>query len=271
MSSRPRVPQPFASFIFAFLVQCRVITAVIMRELHTRYGRENIGYLWLIGEPMLLASVIGTLHGAETHTPFGGDMKPVPLAVLGYVTFILFRGITTRAEGGVEANAPLLYHRQVTVLDITLARALLEFFGSVATLIIIMSLLVVVGLADLPARPLIVFAAWGLMFFYALGHSLIIGAATYENRTLGRLVHPYSYFMVGLSAAFFQVKWIPHPYREWLGYIPLTSIFELVRYGWFESANLDYYYGSYLIFSTAFLIWSGLILISRLRSKIHLS
>ena len=44
-----------------------------MREMHTRYGKENIGPLWLIIEPILLASMIGLLHarGGRLHT---GDM-----------------------------------------------------------------------------------------------------------------------------------------------------------------------------------------------------
>ena len=46
--SRP----PSASFASALATQFRVIGALILRELHTRYGRENIGYLWMIGEPM---------------------------------------------------------------------------------------------------------------------------------------------------------------------------------------------------------------------------
>ena len=42
-------------------IQARVIGALMMRELHTRYGRENIGYLWLILEPMFLATAVGLL------------------------------------------------------------------------------------------------------------------------------------------------------------------------------------------------------------------
>src|SRR5580692_536067 len=36
-------------------IQVRVLGALIVRELHTRFGRDNIGFLWFIVEPMLLA------------------------------------------------------------------------------------------------------------------------------------------------------------------------------------------------------------------------
>ena len=111
MSSRPiLLGEARTSFWQALQTQGRVIYALIMRELHTRYGRDNIGYLWMILEPMMLASAVALLHvGGSTH--YGTDIRPVPFAILGYGVFIIFRGIFTRAEGALESNQPLLYHR----------------------------------------------------------------------------------------------------------------------------------------------------------------
>jgi len=272
MSTSPIASAPRASsFLEAFRIQTRVIGALIMRELHTRYGRENVGYVWLFLEPMMLATVIGLMHYESGHTEYGGDIKPLPFAVLGYTVFILFRGIVNRSEGVIEANAPLLYHRSVTVLDMVFARAILEFFSVFATFAIIMTLIVSVGLAEPPARPLYLFLGWMLMWWYCIGHSLILTAWTYENRTVARLVHPYSYFMTGLSGAFYQVKWLPPVVREWAGWLPITSIFETARYGYFESANDDYAHYGYLCGVCLVSTWVGLILVRRMRDRIHLS
>jgi capsular polysaccharide transport system permease protein len=271
MSSRPLPgPAPRGSFWAALAVQARVIGAIMMRELHTRYGRENIGYLWMIGEPMMLATVIGMLHINAGHVAYLGDISPLPFSVLGYTSFILFRGIVNRSAGSLEVNAPLLYHRQVTALDLTIARALLEFAGVFLTFVVLMALLVGAGLAQPPVRPLVVFAGWGLIFWYSLAHSILITAVTYENRTVDRLIHPYSYFMVGLSASFFQIGWMPPAIREILSWIPLTSIFELLRYGWFRGTNLDYYYGGYVLAACTVLTWIGLVMLRRVHEHIHL-
>ena len=271
MSTRPITYSPTGgAFWRGLAVQSRVVGALMLRELHTRYGRENVGYLWMIGEPMLLATVIGLLHLGSGHTAYGGDMKPLPFSVLGYTVFILFRGIVNRAEGGVESNAPLLYHRMVTVFDITVARALLEFAGVFLTFSVLMTLIICLGMAQAPVRPLYLLAAWGFMFWYAIGHSLLITAISYENRTIGRLVHPYSYFMVGLSGSFFQIAWIPHPFRDWIQWIPITSIFELARYGMFRSADLTYFHGLYLAGACLILTWTGMICVSLMRERIHL-
>jgi capsular polysaccharide transport system permease protein len=261
---------PRGTFLQGLAVQMRVIAALILREMHTRYGRENIGYLWLIAEPLMLASIIGSLHSGH-HTEYGSDVKPVAFAVLGYTIFIMFRGIVNRSEGGLESNAPLLYHRMVTIFDIVVARALLEASGiflALATLTVILSFL---GFGNLPERPLYLLAAIGLMLWYALAHSLIITAITHENRTIGRLVHPYSYFMIPLSGAFFQVEWVPHPYREYLTWLPLPHIFELARYGQFRSTTLDYFSAQYIVGACLILTWIGLISLRLVRSKVHLS
>ncbi len=63
MSTLPIVAQtPRASFLRSLQAQGRVVGALIMRELHTRYGRENIGYLWMILEPMMFAAAVAVLH-----------------------------------------------------------------------------------------------------------------------------------------------------------------------------------------------------------------
>ena len=52
-------------------IQRRVISALMMRELITRFGRENIGFLWIMAEPLLFAVLVGVIwqfmKGPEEH------------------------------------------------------------------------------------------------------------------------------------------------------------------------------------------------------------
>ena len=52
-------------------IQQRVIVALLVRELITRFGRENIGFLWMMAEPLLFAGLVGILYhyivGASEH------------------------------------------------------------------------------------------------------------------------------------------------------------------------------------------------------------
>jgi capsular polysaccharide transport system permease protein len=255
------------NFFSALAVQARVVAALMMRELHTRYGRENIGYLWLLGEPLMLGTIIAVMHsGQAVH----GDIHPVALSITGYTIFIMFRGIVNRSEGAIEGNAPLLYHKMVTVLDITVARALLEAAGTFLSFTVLFGLCLVLGYAEMPPRPLALFAGIGLVFWISLGVSMIITGGTHDNRLLGRLVHPFTYFMIPLSGAFYRVQWVPHPYREYLLWLPLPHMFELIRYGAFESATLDYVDFGFMIACCAVLTLFGLLAVRAVRRRIHL-
>lgn len=264
-------PRRGSSFLDALSTQMRVVGALLMRELHTRYGRDNIGYLWLIGEPLMLASVMGLMHQSGHEGAAGSDIKPLPFTILGYTTYITFRGIVNRSDSALEANAPLLYHRMVTIFDIVVSRGLLEIAGTFLAYTVLMVLLSALGLMAPPVRPLYYFAAMALMFWYSIGHAMIIASISFHNRLMERLVHPYSYFMIPLSASFFQLAWIPQPYRNWLLYVPLAHILELARYGQFRSANLKYCDPWYVVACCLALTWAGLVTMRIYRTKVHLS
>lgn len=251
----------------AFRIQCRVIGALIMRELHTRYGRENIGYLWLVLEPLLLATIIGLIHSRGTNLHVG-DIKPVPLSVLGYCNFMTFRSIFNRGEGAIEQNLPLMYHKTVRILDILISRALLEIAGTWVAFAILMGIAVIVGFANPPERPIYVIFGMVSVAWFAFAGSMIVAGLSYGRKAIGRLVHPFTYLMMPLSGAFFTLQGLPGPLRDAFEWIPLAHIFEILRYGWFRAAVDDYFSISYLLAWLMGMTLLGLLLISLVRKRI---
>jgi capsular polysaccharide transport system permease protein len=249
-------------------VQGNVIGALLMRELHTRYGRENIGYLWVFLEPLSLASAVALLHAGHG-LPHGG-IHPVPFAILGYTMFLMFRGMVTRADGALESNMPLLYHRRVTIFDMMLARGLLEAVGSIMSFVVLMGLMGILGLTESPSRPYELLLGIWLLFWLSFSLSLLICAWTHDNRLVARFVHPITYILMPLSGAFYQVSWVPEPYKSWLGWFPLTGIFELLRYGQFHMAKDTYVYVPYIAGCCLLLSYAGLVSIKVTRRHIHL-
>ena len=74
------------------------------------------------GSATILASIITLVHLSQpAHT--ANDDSVAAYAIIGYTTFITFRNTFNRADGAIEANQPLLYHRMVTVFDIIVAGA----------------------------------------------------------------------------------------------------------------------------------------------------
>jgi capsular polysaccharide transport system permease protein len=113
-------------------------------------------------------------------------------------------------------------------------------------------------------------AAILFMLWFSLGLSMLIAASTYDNKLITKFIHPATYLIMPASGAFFQLQWLPEPYRTWLSWLPLTQIFELARYGQFDSAELTYVSFPYLIGANLALLFAGLLALRVVRRHVHL-
>jgi capsular polysaccharide transport system permease protein len=42
-----------SSFWRGLVIQWRVVGALIIREIYTRFGRESLGFAWIVAEPLV--------------------------------------------------------------------------------------------------------------------------------------------------------------------------------------------------------------------------
>ncbi|QUD90661.1 ABC transporter permease [Phenylobacterium montanum] len=239
-----------------------------MRELHTRFGRDNIGYLWVFAEPMLLAVAVAIIHAYRKSSD--SSISMVAVALCGYLTFILFRAIVLRAEGTLESNRPLLYHRMVTLLDMLLARAVLELASTIFAFFLLMGGAIVLGFASLPARPLWLLTGLLMMTWLAFGLSMIVCVASHVSRAFPRLLHAGMYLSLPISGAFFLMRWVPSSFRSAVEWVPLVQIEELVRYGQFADLDDRFVHLPFLVALCMGLTFVGLLALRAIRPHIHL-
>ncbi|WP_376099451.1 ABC transporter permease [Roseomonas sp. CCTCC AB2023176] len=212
-------------------VRTRVIHALILREMQTRFGRHNLGFAWLFFEPLFLGVMVGLMHSVTDKGVIGG-VDPFYFSVMGYVPFFMFRTIVGRSAAALHANLTLLFHRQVTPLDIVLARNILE---GVAVLGVVLLIIAVASWVteSLPHDPSLVVVALLMSFLLANGLSMCVAGLTARWEGLERLVHPITYLMLPISGAFFAVAQMPPEWRELLVWSPLVHPHEAIREGIF--------------------------------------
>ena len=230
--------------IEGMFTQARVVGALIMREIQTRFGRHNMGFLWMFFEPLFLGSMVGLMHmGHGQRLP--GGVNPFMFSLVGYVPFFMFRSIVNRAGSALQANLTLLFHRQVTAVDVILARNLLE--AAAVTGVIVIILAVAGWFFDTwPERPAQIFFALILMFLLSHGCAMLLAAGVARWEGLDRLVHPITYLMMPLSGAFYCVYWFPSTMRPYILLVPLVHIHEAIREGMFGTIFPSYYDFSYV-------------------------
>ncbi len=110
-------PQSSNGFMKSLDLQVRVIGALLMREIMTRYGRDNLGFLWLLLDPIIF-TVGAVLLFNTFHSSVGLKTQVTPFIFFGYSGLILWRTCPTRGIKAIEPNRVLMYHRQVKVQDI---------------------------------------------------------------------------------------------------------------------------------------------------------
>lgn len=255
-------------FSRALRLRFTVVWALMMREVHTRYGRENIGFLWLIGEPLLFCLGV-ILMWSAVKPPYEHGVPVVTFVMTGYVPLTLWRHSVFRAVRCFSANINLLYHRQVGIFDFLASRVVLEIYGALIAFAVIAFIFYVFGQYELPRDYAKFYLGWLLMILFSAGLAIILACLSEMVEWVERLVAPSTYLMVPLSGAFFMADWLPENFRNVVMYIPSVHAFELIRAGQFGPSVRVHYDIAYSVFISLALIAIGLILTRVVRRYIE--
>jgi len=238
----------------------RVIGALFLREMLTRYGRNNIGFLWLFLEPMMFTGVI-TAFWSATRTIHGSSIPIVAFALTGYSSLLMWRNMPGRCAGALKSNKTLLFHRQVTVLDVYFARILLEFMAASTSFVILGIIYTAMGWLEPPEDALQVVGGWMLLGWFGAGLALTVAGLSEKYEIVGKLWPPMSYLLMPLSGVAFIVDALPPKLREIALYLPMLNALEYLREGWFGSLMNAHYDLGYVATVNAVLTFAGLSLV----------
>jgi len=252
------------SLISGWRIQRRVVGALMIRELITRFGRENIGFLWIMVEPLLFAVLVGYvwrfMKGPEEH-----GISIVAFVVSGYIPLVMFRSGVFRAVKVFTVNGSLMYHRQVTVLDLVLVRIIIEVIGHLMAFAFIGTVLVAVGEFPIPHDLAYFFLGFILYALFTLAVCLILAPLSELSDVLEKFMPVTVYLMIPFSGTFSMNSWLAPSVREIMLYSPPVSAMELMRYGIFGNRVVPYYDILYSIEVIVVCMFIGLVLCRRVR------
>jgi capsular polysaccharide transport system permease protein len=249
-----------SSLARAFAIQRRVIWALMMREVITRFGRENLGVLWLVGEPMIFTLGVTALWSAGG-MHHGSALPITAFAVTGYSSVLMWRNTVTRCASGIQQNLNLLYHRHVRVIDVFITRILIEMGGATASFLVLLAIFIGIEWIDLPVDATLVLVGWLMLAWFGAALSLTMGAATAYSDLIERLWHPASYLLFPLSGAAFMVDWLPPAGQEAVLLLPMVHGVEVLREGYFGNTVRTHYDLAYMASVNLVLTVVGLLLV----------
>lgn len=225
-------------------IQKRVIGALMLRELTTRFGRENIGFLWIMVEPLLFAVLVGLIwRASKGPTEYGVDI--VAFVVTGYIPLVLFRTTVTRAVGSFIANGSLMYHKQIKILDIIIVRFLVELIGHMMAYLFVGLALSAIGWFPMPYDFGFLILGWIYYSLFVFSIAIVIAPLSELNEALEKFIPVTTYIMIPFSGVFFIVNALSPRAAEVALYSPPVHAMEMMRYGVFGpamNAHFDYIY-----------------------------
>ena len=241
----------------ALRTQFRVVGALLIREIYTRYGREGLGFAWIVAEPLVFTIPVlfvwRAARGSHEH-----GIAVFPFLWSGYLAILLFRHIGGRILMFVRVNAGLLYHRQVTILDVFLGRALLEIGSNLAALIASFALFYALGFLDVPRDLPMFYLGYSYMIWWCVAAGLIIGGLSERSDWVEKIWMPYSYLYLFFSGFFYLADWLPPALRNVALYQPYLQAYEMIRAGIFGTTVKTYGDPVYTTFVLAILTLFGL-------------
>ena len=248
-----------ALYADALLTQCRVIGALMLRDMRTRFGRLFFGYVISILWPLSHLLVLMIFYAALRRVAPIGTSAPIFFAT-GLLPYILCLYPARWIMMSLVVNEPLLHFPVVKSLDIIVARAILETITAFWVVVLFCFSLWIADVEFYPTQPdealLAIFAtiylAFSIGFFSAVLYKF---ARFFIFITIGSLI-----LMWITCGAFFLPNSLPSHVQYYMSFNPLFHSVEWLRSAYYDGYSYGLLDKQYLLGVSTALLAFGLIL-----------
>jgi len=220
--------------IHAARVQKRVIFALMMREIRSRYGNRKLGFFWALFEPFAHIIVfIGLFTALGRAAPVGESIFVFLLT--GIVPWLLYNNIVNSIMAGQTSNKALMGYPQVMPMDISISRIIIESSTKLIVFLLFLSAAFYLGIVFRINDFLQMIAPVGLIILLATGIGLINAAIIPRYPSYRNIYSALSRPLYFVSGIFFTASFLSPELYEILYYNPLLHLIEWFRVGFYPS------------------------------------
>ncbi|WP_142848149.1 ABC transporter permease [Telmatospirillum sp. J64-1] len=245
----------------------RVLYALILREIQTRYGKHRSGYLWAFMEPAITIVLFGSgflLLGAAP--PRG--MHVLPFLITGVGAFFVFQNVMLYTMGAIASGRVFFSYPGVMPFHVTIARGILETLTMISVFFVFLFVGWLFGVEIELEDPLaIVLCLLALSLFgFGLGSALGMAAQflPFLQRVVPAITRPFLLF----SGAFYTAEEIPPQAATYFLVNPLLHAIEILREATFYSHHSIYADGAYLAVCVVGALFFGILLQAALKRRV---
>lgn len=240
----------------------RTITALMLREMATTYGRSPGGYLWAILEPVAGIALLSVLFSlALAHPAIGSNFQLFYAS--GLVPLTMFTVISGRVGQSVLFSRPLMAYPSVTFMDAILARFILTTLTQIMVACIIFGGIFLIWDTKVIIKLPYIAAAFSLVALLGLGvgtlNCFLFTRFPVWQQAWSILTRPL--FIV--SCVFVIFDGMPEWARNVLWYNPVVHLVGMTRYGFYSTYHASYVSVGYLLGFSGVCMFFGLLLLRK--------
>lgn len=240
----------------------RSISALVVREMSTTYGRSFGGYFWAVAEPVAGIALLSFVFSLALRSPPIGDNFPIYYAT-GFLPFILFRDVQQKTAACLRFSRQLLFYPTVSYADALIGRFILTTLTQVLVFYLVISVIMGIWETRTFMDPTLILSSLGAAAVLGVGigtlNCYLFWIAPVWEQVWTVLNRP----LVLISGVIFLHERVPQPWQDYLWWNPLVHVTGQMRRGFYpqyqgEYVTMLYVYGIGLV---ALVI--GLILLNR--------
>lgn len=217
----------------------RTVTALILREMSSTYGRTPGGYIWAVIEPIAIIVLLAIgfsllLRGPSLGTSF----------ILFYASAVLplrfFQQVQASVMGAISFNKSLLAYPRVTYIDSVLARTILAVLTQImVNVIVIYGIFLFEDVREiLDIGPIV--EAYLCALWLAVGVGMLNAYLTFAFQLYARVWRVATRPLLLLSGVFYLYEDLPAFTQGIFWYNPLIHVTGLSRSGYYSSYDPQY-------------------------------
>jgi capsular polysaccharide transport system permease protein len=216
-----------------------VMSALILRDIRSRYLGSGWGYLISLGLPLAHIAILMVVNFVLSRLHPYGETALLWYAT-GIVPFMAFNYMARYITIGFAQNSPLLSFPAVKTLDIVAARVIVEVLGVGLVFGIVFSTLAVFGVDFSPRHVPTAFLAMGLGLILGIGLGIVTALLSKIAPMWNVVGLLFLMLQWAISGVLFVPSHIPEIARDILAYNPVMHVVGIFRSAYYEGYASDW-------------------------------
>jgi lipopolysaccharide transport system permease protein len=245
---------------------------LVRRDLLIHHQQTVLGPLWIVFQPLIILLIYVLIFEKAVGLSTDG-VSPTLFYLSGIILWTLFSECFTGTAFTFIQNATLFAKVYFPRLIIPLSVILLNFTRFAIQFTLFFILLLIIDYDSVVDHPLRWISALVLSTItiagIGLGMGLIFSILTAKYRDLVNLIHLIVRLLMFATPVIYPLSLVGNDVRKWININPLTSMFELFRFGFLGQGTFSQIHLLYSVAAMFVLVFVGSMLFSKFSNKLQ--